>query len=212
MTDFPYPESYHEFYGDVFEHFEARLDDVPLPDIRTPEQFYLIQTISGDGAMSAGIAEEINNRYKFRDMVIEDMAEAREYRKTGWVYDKWFHIWSCYAGHDANKHRIHTMRFGAAIGDIIETPNMPYILALVTKEEHDQKPTLETMRTALENLYSYLCQVNGYCEVDPIELIMPTIGCGLDRLNWDDVRQIIFDVFGEAMAAGWLMITVVRNG
>jgi hypothetical protein len=67
------------------------------------------------------------------------------------------------------------------------------------------------MRIALENLYVYLCQVNGYCEVDPIELIMPTIGCGLDRLNWDDVRQIIFDVFGEAMKAGWLMITVVRK-
>lgn len=202
---------YREIHGNIFEYFDKRLDGEEIPDIPTPDQFYLLQTISGDCAMGAGIAEEINNRYRFRDFVIEEMAEDRGYRTTGWSYDKWFHMWSCYVGKDWHKNRVHTMKPNFEIGHIVETQYMPYILALVTKEEHDQKPTLETMREALENLYVYLCQINGYCEVDPIEIIMPTIGCGLDKLHWDDVREIIFDVFGEAMDAGWLMITVLRK-
>ena len=62
---------------------------------------------------------------------------------------------------------------------------------LVTKERYFHKPTLETLRQALENLRGQALEMklNG--------LAMPKIGCGLDRLEWSDVREIIQEVFDE---------------
>lgn len=176
MTDFPYPESYHEFYGDIFDHFESRLRGIPVPYIRKPESFYLVQTVSGDCKMGLGIAKEINDRYGFKDIVMNDKLQRPPFR----------------------------------IGAVIEPKGAPHLMALVTKNLYFEKPTLDTMRCALGTLKDRLFIERCIHKTDPIEIIMPTIGCGLDKLQWDDVKEIIFDVFGEYMSQGWLIITVVK--
>lgn len=62
---------------------------------------------------------------------------------------------------------------------------------LVTKERYFHKPTLETLRQSLEDLHGQVL------ERGLKKLAMPKIGCGLDKLQWDDVREVIKDVFKD---------------
>lgn len=60
-------------------------------------------------------------------------------------------------------------------------------------------PTLETMRQALEALRARL-------DSDRVTLLaIPRLGCGLDGLDWSDVRALLLDVF---RASAGLTITV----
>nr|QNM37798.1 hypothetical protein [Frankliniella occidentalis flavi-like virus 1] len=59
---------------------------------------------------------------------------------------------------------------------------------LVTKEVYHAKPTLETVRSALESLATNLKKRGVY------EVAMPKIACGLDSLEYEDVRRVIADV------------------
>lgn len=61
---------------------------------------------------------------------------------------------------------------------------------LVTKEKFWQKPTLQTLRQALTNM-----KIFGE---NNDKIAMPKIGCGLDRLNWQEVEQIIREVFADS--------------
>lgn len=65
------------------------------------------------------------------------------------------------------------------------------VFNLVTKERYFQKPTLDTLRTALEEMASYADQM---CIA---KIAMPKIGCGLDRLDWGDVSAMIQEVFED---------------
>lgn len=60
---------------------------------------------------------------------------------------------------------------------------------LVTKEKYFHKPTLDTLRQALVD-------VRTHC--GDIKIAMPKIGCGLDRLEWQNVEQIIQEVFANS--------------
>ena len=60
---------------------------------------------------------------------------------------------------------------------------------LVTKERYYNKPTYATLREALEDLKS---RIPKECKI-----AMPYIGCGLDKLEWNNVKDIILDVFGD---------------
>lgn len=62
---------------------------------------------------------------------------------------------------------------------------------LVTKERYWQKPTYQTMRDALEDMKRLIA------ENDTHKIAMPLIGCGLDRLNWNSVKETIKDVFAD---------------
>lgn len=65
------------------------------------------------------------------------------------------------------------------------------VLNLVTKKKCYQKPTLDDLAAALEDM-------KDVCEEDAItKVAMPRIGCGLDRLNWDDVRPMIEEIFAD---------------
>lgn len=65
------------------------------------------------------------------------------------------------------------------------------VLNLVTKERYYQKPTYNSMKQALE-MMKVVCVANNIHKV-----AMPKIGCGLDRLEWDKVSEIIQDVFKD---------------
>lgn len=63
------------------------------------------------------------------------------------------------------------------------------VFNLVTKEKYWDKPTYDTITKCIE-------QMAEYCERHNIKyLAMPKIGCGLDRLSWVKVREIIKDRF-----------------
>lgn len=62
---------------------------------------------------------------------------------------------------------------------------------LVTKERYFHKPTLETLRQSLEDLRKQSV------ERGLKKLAMPKIGCGLDKLDWNNVREIIKEVFKD---------------
>ena len=65
------------------------------------------------------------------------------------------------------------------------------IFNLVTKIKHWHKPTYEKLYKALEDM-------RRQCEkYDIKKLAMPKIGCGLDKLDWNKVESIIFDVFNS---------------
>ena len=65
------------------------------------------------------------------------------------------------------------------------------ILNLITKERYFHKPTIITMRLALEKM-KQICLENNIKKI-----AMPVIGCGLDRLNWADVSEQIKSVFTD---------------
>jgi hypothetical protein len=65
------------------------------------------------------------------------------------------------------------------------------VMNLVTKERCFHKPTLDSLRTALEDM-KHCCE-----EWHVTMLAMPRIGCGLDRLNWEDVRPMIEEIFAD---------------
>lgn len=60
---------------------------------------------------------------------------------------------------------------------------------LITKEKFWHKPTLLTLKQSLLSLKEHL--------IGGDKIAMPKIGCGLDRLNWQDVEQIIKEVFAD---------------
>lgn len=65
---------------------------------------------------------------------------------------------------------------------------------LVTKEKYWNKPTYKTLRTSLKAVKTYLLIPSQH---ETIKLAMPRIGCGLDRLKWNKVKEIIEEVFAD---------------
>ncbi|XP_060794128.1 ADP-ribose glycohydrolase OARD1 isoform X3 [Neoarius graeffei] len=64
-----------------------------------------------------------------------------------------------------------------------------FVYYLITKQKYNQKPTYETLRQSLEAMKVH-CVENGVTK-----LSIPRIGCGLDRLTWDNVSVIVEEVF-----------------
>lgn len=64
------------------------------------------------------------------------------------------------------------------------------VINLVTKERYWHKPTYETLKEALNLAYF---RIPSDCH----KIAMPQIGCGLDRLEWNKVSQIIKDIFQD---------------
>ena len=69
--------------------------------------------------------------------------------------------------------------------------NDRFIFYLVTKERYSHKPTMSSLESSLRAMRD-LCIQN---RID--QLAMPRIGCGLDKLNWDRVSQLIQTVFAN---------------
>lgn len=124
---------YREKVGDVFEHIT---DATPL-----------VQCISADYALGAGIAKTVEQRFKVK---------------------KSLRAWGTYKCLDCLK-----------VGNVIN---------LVTKEKYWNKPTYITFSNSLKLLY-ILCRQKNIETV-----VMPQIGCGLDRLDWNVCKQYIQDI------------------
>ena len=64
-----------------------------------------------------------------------------------------------------------------------------YIYNLVTKERFFDKPDLSTLLTTLEAMKSH-ATTNGVSTI-----AIPKLGCGLDKMNWQEVVKLLRDVF-----------------
>lgn len=65
------------------------------------------------------------------------------------------------------------------------------IFNLITKEKYWHKPTYQTLQGSLIVMKKYII-------ANKIKHIaMPKIGCGLDRLHWGKVREIIYETFKD---------------
>ena len=73
-------------------------------------------------------------------------------------------------------------------GDALLVDN---VYNLVTKPKCYHKPTYEAIRESLETMRDIMKIW------DTTKLAMPKIGCGLDRCNWDEVYDIICEVFED---------------
>jgi len=123
--------------------------------LSVPQGYMLAHCISGDYALGAGIAKQIDQAFGMKDML-----------KTRWRFIDYD---SC--------------------GPICLTCANVY--NLVTKPKFWNKPTLGTLREALLSM-------RRNAETDGVKKIaMPKIGCGLDRLNWEDVKKIIMEIFDD---------------
>lgn len=201
-----------EAKGDILDRFSLYLNGAYRSlDSNPPDDFYLVHTISGDNAQGAGFARLLNMRYKFRQALCADFAESFPgFGTDNWMFDKnqgdFFRV--------TRDRKFQRMRFAGSIGDIYETHRAPHILGLVTKEHYYDKPSLDDMRKALRALHDYF--YNKYYLFDDddtaptTELMMPRIGCGLDKLNWDDVKQIIFEELQDLAESGWIKVVAVE--
>lgn len=69
---------------------------------------------------------------------------------------------------------------------------------MVTKQNYWDKSTTMPSRHYLKNLKECLENVRSVMDgLNEKKLVMPKIGCGLDRCDWGDVLQLIDDVFGD---------------
>ena len=66
---------------------------------------------------------------------------------------------------------------------------------LVTKRNYWDKPTLDTMRNALCALHGIVVNAGP-----GVKLAMPLIGCGIDRLRWEDVSRLVQEIFADTDA------------
>lgn len=62
---------------------------------------------------------------------------------------------------------------------------------LITKSRHYDKPTMTSMREALEDLKTKVLE-RGYSEVNA-----PLLGCGLDGLEWQQVQGLIEELYKD---------------
>ena len=65
------------------------------------------------------------------------------------------------------------------------------VFNLITKSKYWNKPTYQSLRLSLEIMRDIIIKDNIKY------LAMPKIGCGLDRLQWGLVREIIKDTFKD---------------
>lgn len=204
-----------EYKGDILERFELYLNGeyVPWGDEAPADDFYLVHCVSGDNAQGAGFAKVLNDRYHFRDALCADLAESF----PGFGIDNWHFskssgdFYRMQRFPNCIRDKVQRMRFEGSIGCVYATERCPNILGLVTKEHYYNKPTLDNMRAALKNLHDRLDTVYYYCDNQPLltEIMMPHIGCGLDKLNWDDVKEIIFEELRDLGEKGYIRVVAM---
>ncbi|PTY93006.1 macro domain-containing protein [Heyndrickxia sporothermodurans] len=65
------------------------------------------------------------------------------------------------------------------------------VFNLITKERYWHKPTIDSVREAVEKMKEVAVQ-EGIKKI-----AMPCIASGLDRLDWNEVRAMVIEVFND---------------
>nr|XP_057908652.1 ADP-ribose glycohydrolase OARD1 [Doryrhamphus excisus] len=64
-----------------------------------------------------------------------------------------------------------------------------FVYYLITKKKASHKPTYDSLKQSLEDMKVH-CIENGVTRIS-----MPRIGCGLDRLKWERVSEMLEEIF-----------------
>jgi hypothetical protein len=88
-------------------------------------------------------------------------------------------------------HKNYPIPDGERFANVGEALLVDNVFNLVTKARCFHKPTYDTLYETLTDM-RYQCE-----ELDITKLAMPLIGCGLDKLEWANVKDIIEDVFND---------------
>ena len=122
--------------------------------------YYLVQCISADFGMGAGIAAQFNKHFDMKNKL------TKRYKNLPLLLWDEGHCGQC----------------------ILEDG----VFNLITKRNYWQKPTYQSLNTAL-------IKMKGIMEKKEIKKIaMPMIGCGLDQLEWQSVSLLIRTVFADS--------------
>lgn len=133
--------------------------------------YMLAHCVSADYALGAGIARQFRKRFNM----------ARKLKTTG----------TCGSWDGSGRCVIIDMTDDGQT--TVPSQGVLRVANLVTKRYCFNKPTLKTIRDALESLRKKLQTEPAYKNVKRIG--MPKIACGLDGQDWAEVSSIIQDVF-----------------
>ncbi len=131
------------------------MNEVQMDLMQIPRGWAIAHCISGDMALGAGVAKQIEEKYNMRQQLKACFCCGYQSLAVGTAY---------------------------LVMDVFN---------LVTKEQYWHKPTLASLRQSLESM-AKVCKTCGIKH-----LAMPRIGCGLDRMDWTDVKPMIADVFKD---------------
>lgn len=135
-----------------------------------PSNYILVHCISSDFAMGAGIAKDFRDKYRIK------AALCNKYDQDEW--------------------------YGHGYCHIVIHPSSPWTVAnLVTKKKYSDKPTYTTLKEALLSFKGQLLRrypdISDEGENPMLHIAMPLIGCGLDRLDWPQVSDMVKRVFKD---------------
>lgn len=125
------------------------------------ERCIIVHCISSDKAMGAGIALPLQEKFHIR----ENWPSKLPDRLKDW--------------------------HGEGYAVLVTGEDKQIICNLITKEHYYDKPTLETLKQALNVAKETLDNLALIGLNVPNKIVMPKIGCGLDRLNWNDVKPLV---------------------
>ena len=123
-----------------------------------------------------------SNKYAFAHCISHDAAMGAGIAKT---FDSKFPKMKPYCKRVINENNLWYPCVIPYFDDNVEIYN------LVTKNKYWNKPTLESLRATVREL-AYMCNRNN-----TKHLAIPKIGCGLDKLDWKDVRKVLEEEFSE---------------
>lgn len=89
-------------------------------------------------------------------------------------------------------HKFYPIPDGEKFANVGKALLVDNVFNLVTKARCFQKPTYDSLYETLCNMYEKCIDLN----ID--KLAMPLIGCGLDRLEWCNVLDMLDDVFCDS--------------
>lgn len=177
---------YKEVIGDIFEN---------VKDKKMSGVFYG-QCISNDFAMGAGIAKQFNKHFNTKSKLLSKKAAYDSYCKKYYGKD------------DFVTGIIDDYKFGS-VGKVILVDN---VFCLITKEKYYEKPTLETFAKTVERLYEKIDFELTFKNLYIRELRVPMLGCGLDKLNWEDVKPILVKLSERLHKLNVDLIVYIKNG
>lgn len=147
-----------------------KLTEKKMDLFELPTDYTLVHCISLDCAMGAGIAKVFNKKFPKMKLRLVDCIRG----------NKLTHPISILYGVERT------------VEDkliLIDEPQA--VINMITKEKYWHKPTYDDFQAALIHA-AFLCKKYGIKKLG-----MPRIGCGLDRLEWDEVEAMIENCFKD---------------
>lgn len=162
----------------------ANFKEIPNQDLfaindglKLEDRYYFAHCISSDFGMGKGIVVQFNKLFNMKNRLIEKYQDNPDYIKWKKTYFKLIDK---------------IVREGKSPDDVKINDYITYscilegnTFNLITKEKYYEKPSYVSLFVSLFRM-SKIAKENNIKRI-----AMPTIGCGLDKLEWDEVRKIL---------------------